>query len=141
MSESKSQNQNQETKKNTLLVSGVVTSARIGKTKFSEESKNRLTLKSDTIPYDDIHAYDNVGKKLTPKWYSDQNGYINLSSMFDIPVKTLDGRIHTFEEWIDDFNTIGAEVIVKIVDKDGSVYPMALVVHKDGEDLDPFEGM
>lgn len=130
----------QETKK-FHIIEGIITSARFGKSRFNDEDKNRLTVKSDSIPYDDIHAYDKAGERLTPKWYKEQNGYINLVSRYDIPVRSTKGRQITFEEWLEEFNTIGAKVKVKINEKDGAVYPMAIVVLEDGEDLNPFEGL
>ena len=44
------------------------------------------------MPYDDINAFDTVGEKMTPSWYKEQEGYINLNSIFDIPVMDIAGN-------------------------------------------------
>ena len=67
---------NKETKK-LVVVEGVVTSARIGSSKFDDTIKNRLSIKCEdcVIPYDDIKPfYENVGSKMTPKWIKEESG-------------------------------------------------------------------
>lgn len=123
-----------------LIIEGTIIKAIFGKTRYSEEKKNRLTLKSDSIPYDQIHSYDSVGNKLTPTWFKDKNGYMNLSSGYDIPVKR-NNTIMTFTEWIDTGFAIGSDVKMAVNCKDGAIYPTAITVVKDGEPFDPFEGM
>lgn len=128
-------------RKTNLVISARVVRANIGKTKFSEDVKKRLSLHSESMPYDEITAYDKVGAKMTPSWYKDKEGYMNIASDFDIPVRMTSGKIVTFEEWIDAGIAIGADIKIKVSQKDGAVYPMAIVVEKDGEPFDPFEGM
>lgn len=128
-------------KKERIIFTGVCTRAVTGKTKFSETIKNQLTILSEDFPYDKVHAYDNVGAKLTPTWYKEKNGYINLSSIYDIPVKTSNNRKATFAEWLDNGLCVGSKLKVSITEKDGAIYPVAVVVETDGEPFDPFEGM
>lgn len=123
----------------TFVITGVITQAKFGRSKFDDTSKNRICVKSENIPYEEIHAYDNSGAKLTPKWFKERTGYINLTSIYDIPVKDSHGRIISFEEWLDDYNTIGSEVTASIIQKDGGIYPKAIKVITDGEARDPFE--
>lgn len=124
-----------------LIMKGVnVVRAYYGGTKYNPTEKNHITLNGD-IPYDEITAYENVGSKLTPTWYKNREGYINLASVFNIPVRTETNRTITFEEWISEYNPIGSDVNVKIIQKDGAVYPVAIVVNKDGEEQNPFLDM
>lgn len=125
----------------TFVINGVITQAKFGRSKFDDTSKFRLCIKSDNIPYEEIHAYDEVGNKLTPKWYKERTGYINLSSIYDIPVKDSKGRIIDFEAWLDDYNVIGSEVVASVIQKEGSLYPKAIKVITDGEARDPFEDL
>ena len=125
----------------TLIVEGVITSARFGTSKFDDTEKYRVALKGDDIPYDDIHAYDNVGTKLTPSWYKNREGYINLNSIYSIPVRDSNGKTIDFDDWIAEYNVLGALVKIKIKQKDGAVYPEAIMVLEDGEDRDPFADM
>lgn len=121
-----------------LKIEGVVVSARYGATKFDDNNKYRLAIKSDTINYDDIHAYDNAGTKLTPSWLKNRDGYINLSSIYSIPVMNALGRQIDFDDWLADYNVLGSKVKVSIKQKDGAIYPEAIKVLEDGEERDPF---
>ena len=123
-----------------LVFIATVKRAFIGATKYDDKSKNRLTLYNPDFDYSLITAYDNAPAKLTPSWFKDAEGYINLNSKFDIPVKDKDGTILTFEEWVLT-DTNNAIVKAKIRQKEGSVYPVALVVLEEGEPVDNFAGM
>lgn len=138
------QMKNNETKKHeTIVVKGQLKKAYIGKTKFSEDVKNRITLFNPDLDYNQITAYDDQPDKLTPGWYKEAEGYINLSSTFDIPVQGLKGEKLTFEEFLEEtnYNPHNAVVAVKIRQKDGSCYPVAIKMYEDGEEIDDFEGM
>ena len=128
-------------KKEVLVIKAVVVRAYTGNTRFDEESCNRLTIKSDNMPYGDIWAYDDCGSRYTPKWLKDAAGYMNLKSTFDIPVRDTRGHKISFDDWLETEMCTGAEVRVKIKQKEGAVYPVAVVVLKDGENVDPFEDM
>jgi len=123
-----------------LVFIATVKRAFVGATKYDDKSKNRLTLYNPDFDYTLITAYDEAPAKLTPSWFKDAEGYINLNSKFDIPVKDQDGTILTFEEWVLT-DTNNAIVKAKIRQKDGSVYPVALVVMEPGEPADYFAGM
>ena len=130
-----------ESRKEIILKEVNVVRAYVGKTKWSDTEKNRITLKSDSIPYDNIHAFDKSGERLTPTWFKERNGYMNLSSIYDVPVKVGGGRVVTFEEWCSEYDVIGAIINIKITEKDGAVYPTAIMVLESGEKINPFEGM
>lgn len=127
---------------NNIIVEGTIVSARFGATKFDDNNKYRIAIESDSIDYDSIHAYDNVGSKLTPTWFKDKTGYINLSSIYDIPIQDVNGKRIDFEEWIgEDYNALGSKVKVSIKQKEGALYPIAIKVIEEGEERDPFEGL
>lgn len=125
----------------TLLIEGIIVSCRYGSTKYDDTNKYRFAIKSDSIPYDDIHAYDNVGAKLTPSWMKEKDGYINCSSIYDVPVMDTRLKKISFTDWMENYNTIGSKVLVKIKQKDGAIYPEAIKVLEDGEERDPFKDM
>lgn len=134
---------NNETKK-LIVVEGVVTSARVGSSKFDETIKNRLSIKCEegVINYNDIKPfYENVGSKMTPKWIKEESGYVNVSSKFDIPVKDTFGRQITFEEFTESATAIGSKVKLALTVKEGCIYPNAFVVIEDGEEVDPFKNL
>lgn len=121
-----------------LIVEGIVVSARYGATKFDDNNKYRIAIKSDTINYDEIHAYDNVGTKLTPSWLKNRDGYINLSSIYSIPVMNALGKQIDFDDWLAEYNVLGSKIRVSIKQKDGAIYPEAIKVLEDGEERNPF---
>lgn len=130
-----------ETGNNVLIIRGVeVVRAYFGGNKFNPTEKNHLTLKGD-IPYDKIFAYKNVGSKLTPTWYKKREGYMNLASLYDVPVRTEDNCKITFSDWLSEYNPISSEVTVKVIQKEGTCYPVAIDVIKDGEEINPFLDM
>lgn len=132
---------NKETANKVLIIRGVkVTRAYFGSTKFNPTEKNHITLNGD-IPYDEIVAYKNVGSKLTPTWLKKREGYMNLASVYDIPVRTENKREITFSDWISECNPISSEVNVKVIQKEGACYPVAIDVIKDGEEQNPFLDM
>ena len=126
---------------NVVVVEGIIVEARHGKTRYSEELKNRVALKSDSIPYDKITAFENVGPRLTPSWFKDKTGYINVSSMYDIPVKDINNKIIDFDIWISEYNAFGSKVKMSLTQKEGALYPKAIKVIEDGEERDPFEDL
>lgn len=136
-------NKTNETKKpvDNIIIEGVVKSAFIGGTKFSDTKKNRIALESSNIPYDQITAYKDAGNKMTPAWYKDKTGYINLASIYNIPVCDFKGVIMTFEEFCNNERAIGSKVRMSITQKEGSVYPKAMKILEYGEERDPFEGL
>lgn len=134
----------QETQKATnsiILCDGTVKKAYRGKTKFDDTVKNRVTIYNDQIQYELITAYDNTPAKLTPGWFRDAEGYLTANSTFDIPVLTKDKNEITFEEWVDNYPTHNAVIRLKIRQKDGAIYPIAIKVLTDGEPVDHFSDM
>lgn len=142
MSQNKGTNQDtQEKELKVVVVEGIIAEARFGKTRFNGTEKYRVGIKCDSIPYDEIKAFEKSGSKLTPKWFKDRTGYINLASVYTIPVKDVKGREISFEDWINNYNALGSAVRVAIIQKEGAVYPKAIKVLADGEARDAFEDL
>jgi len=133
-----------ETKKNIIVVEGVVTSARIGTSKFDESIKNRLSIKCDenTLPWEIIdNAYSNSGTRLTPNWVKEKNGYININSKFNIPCKDTRNKGLSFEEFTEKTTAIGSKIKISLNVKEGAIYPIAFIILEDGEEADPFANL
>lgn len=130
-----------EVKDSIIVVEGIIVEARHGKTRYSDELKNRVALKSETIPYDKITAFENVGPRLTPSWFKDKTGYLNVSSMYNIPVKDTKDKIIDFDDWISEYNALGSKVKMSLIQKEGALYPKAIKVIENGEERDPFEDL
>lgn len=125
----------------TIVVRGIIKKAYVGKTKFSDDVKSRITIFNKEFDYSQITAYDDQPAKLTPGWFKDAEGYINLASGFGIDVQTVSGKVISFEDWITNFDTHNADVAVKIRQKEGACYPVAIKVYGDGEPVDNFADM
>ena len=124
-----------------VIVEGKVVSAYYGTTKYDDNKKYRLSIYSEVIDYTEFTAFDNSGAKLTPAWFKEQKGYINLSSLFDIPVMSSDGEEMTTQEWFDTKKAVHSFIKLKVRQKEGAVYPAAIIVVEDGDEADPFAGM
>ena len=138
-----SKTQSTETKetKKQVIVEGLITSARFGKSRFDDTEKNRLSVKCEegVIPYEIFDEfYKTVGNKLTPTWLKERNGYINVSSKFDIPVKTVNGRTITFSDLIETTTCIGSKIKLALNVKEGATYPISILILEEGEENDPF---
>lgn len=120
---------------------GKVVRAFTGTTDYDDKEKNRVTLFAEDLDYSAIWAFNDCGPKYTPAWLKDAEGYINLASKYDIPVKDKKGRKISFDDWLEDGLYRGAIVKAKIRQTEGAVYPVCLVVVEDGEEFDPFEDM
>lgn len=138
---SKTSSNQEVTNNSTFIIEGIIIEARVGRSRYSEDIKSRIAIKSDAIPYDSITAYQDAGPRMTPAWFKDKSGYINASSRFNIPVLNDKGRELSFEDWIETGIAIGSKVRAKFTQKEGAIYPVAIMVLENGEKIDPFEGM
>ena len=141
MSEKKQQEKNLQEKMSDLYITGHVIKATFGATRFDKGEKFRITIKGD-IPYEDITAYEGTRTSFIPQWYKEQEGYMNLSSVYDIPCRYGNDKF-TFSDWISKDNDLTApnsEVCIRIRQKDGAVYPVAIDILKDGEVADVWDG-
>lgn len=86
-------------------------------------------------------AFKDSGKKFTPDWILNFNGYVNLKTQFELPCMSIDGgKNSSVEEYIKDHNFpyMGADVKVSINVKDGAVYPNSIAFLTEGKPYDPF---
>ena len=86
-------------------------------------------------------AFKESGKKFTPSWVTEFEGYVNLSTKYEIPFKDTVNNVtgDSIENYISDgFNWLGAKVSVSINVKDGALYPKAMIIHEEGKEFNPF---
>lgn len=124
-----------------LYIVGKVVKAMYGSTRFDKDEKFRLTIKGD-IPYGEITAYDHTRSSFIPTWFKNQDGYMNLTSVYDIPCRYGNNKFN-FSDWVGndtDLTAPNSEVVVRIRQKDGAVYPVAIDITKDGEIADVWDG-
>lgn len=86
-------------------------------------------------------AFKESGKKFTPSWVTEFEGYVNLSTKYEIPYKDNVNNVmgYNIESYISNgFNWFGAKVSVSINVKDGALYPKAMIIHEEGKEFNPF---
>ena len=133
--------------KSQIIFSGVIKAAyrskdrdKNGNIKEDSELKNVITVfPDDEKVFDQINAYEKSGDNYTPTWFKERE-FVKLKSAFDIPVKAEDKEM-TFVEFLERGLIKGGQVIVKFIQKDGSIYPLAILEKEPGEKFDAFEGM
>ena len=84
-------------------------------------------------------AFTDAGKKFTPEWVKNFQGYVNLATEFELPYMDIDGNKYTSIEL--DLGTLrwmGAEVEACINIKEGAIYPVSLKFVGEGKAFDPF---
>lgn len=86
-------------------------------------------------------AFKEAGKKFTPSWIDNFEGYVNVSTKFEIPTKDCYGnKYDSLEDYIavEMPNFYKAIVRLSLNVKDGAVYPRAIIFETEGEEFDPF---
>lgn len=134
-------------KNKTLVIKGKLTKAREEAKTFKGkkgEPKTYITI-ADADNIDDIikeckSAYASSGDKFTPAWIKNYEGYINLSTIFDVPTKDGNEVLADIKLYVDNnvdwYNSI---VSLKVILKDGAIYPSAIKVLEHGEEINPFD--
>lgn len=86
-------------------------------------------------------VYKDSGDKFTPEWVKNFDGYVNISTKFELPMVSPDGhKFDSIEDYMTDGNAvIGATVKLSLNLKEGAVYPKAIVMLTEGTPYDPFE--
>ena len=130
------QNKTEESKEteNEVVIKGRALIAYFGGSKHDKESKYRLALEVNE-GMDALRTLysDTCKSPLRPKWEKDNaENVVNLKSNFEIPVRGV--------EKFSDINP-DAEMAVKVKVKEIGIYPIAIVVSKNGKPIDPFKGM
>lgn len=122
--------------------------------KRSTEEKLWLTLAevelSDEQKKELEDAFKDAGKKFTPDWVKNFNGYVNVSTQFDLAYKfdkTLTAKLKdTYAPEGTDvlaliksgFPYMGAEAKLSLALKDGAVYPNSIKFITKGNAFNPF---
>ena len=122
--------------------------------KRSTEEKLWLTLAevelSDEQKAELEEAFKDAGKKFTPDWVKNFNGYVNVSTQFDLAYKfgkTLTAELEdTYAPEGADvlaliksgFPYMGAEAKLSLALKDGAVYPNSIKFVTKGNAFNPF---
>lgn len=124
----------------TTIVTGTLVKATFGASRYDDKTKYRLSIKlSDPDLTEFEQVYAETPKKLQPKWFKEETGYISLNSIYDIPTMDPAGKeVMLSDIMASDFTLIGAEVGVSVVLKDGAVYPKSIRIISEGEPSDPF---
>lgn len=133
--------QNETEKKSTIVLVGTLKQFFFGKSKFSETDMYRLCIECENVPYEDIFAYDDCGDKLTPKWLKEKSNKLNFKSKFDFPIQSVDGKKLSCDDFIEMDKTVDAQVKLKIRQKEGAIYPVAMSIVKNGNEYNPFFDM
>lgn len=141
MGTTKKTEQEQE-QRSDLFVVGSVVRAFFGSTRKDNKEKYRLTVHNEDLDYTIFTAFDGSPARYVPGWFKDQKGYINLSSDFDIPVR-YKGKKLSFDEWVGDATELvppNSIICVRIRQKQGAVYPVAIDIREDGYTEDVWAG-
>ena len=114
--------------------------------KFNEnKDTTEYKILVDGLSDDDYLALDevfkDVGKKYIPNWFKEKNGEMFLKSRYDFGVLTTEETKVKFSEWVESGTTIGSKIRLKVVLKDGIIYPKAIKIIEDGEQKDLFSDM
>lgn len=85
-------------------------------------------------------AFKDAGKNFTPGWIKDFEGYVNLSTKYEMPYRDLEGNEYNSIEGgiASGLAWVGAEVAVSVKIKEGAVYPQSLVFKSEGTAFNAF---
>ena len=95
------------------------------------------------------NAFKDAGKNFTPAWVKKFEGYINVSTQFDLPYilgKRVAEAHSDFDEQRDSvlalikagFPYIGADVKLSLNVKENAVYPLAVKILTEGKPFNPY---
>lgn len=90
-----------------------------------------------------LAAFKDNGDNFTPTWLKNFEGYVNLSTQFELPCRDLDGgEYDSIEEFIKNkdinFPWHKAPVALSLNIKEGAIYPAAIVFTGEGDSFNPF---
>lgn len=94
-------------------------------------------------------AFKDAGKNFTPAWVKKFEGYINVSTQYDLPYllgKKLAASHSDFDEQGDSiialikagFPYLGADVKLSLNVKEGAVYPLSIKILSEGKPFNPY---
>lgn len=114
--------------------------------KKGEPSKEKLfiTLAEAEISDENMkkleEAFKDAGKKFTPDWINNFEGYVNVSTQYELPFRNVDKEeFASIEAEISNgLKWLGAEVRLSVNVKEGAVYPSAIVFDSEGSAINAF---
>ncbi len=86
-------------------------------------------------------AVKDAGKNFTPNWVKKFEGYVNVSTEYDLPCKDIAGNEYeSIEAFIknEKFPYLGAEVKCSLNVKEGAIYPNSIIFLTEGKPYNPF---
>lgn len=131
----------------TLVVKGNLIKARRESKEFKgrkQPEKFFLTVANVLLKDEELadlqEAFANSGEKFTPEWVKNFDGYVNVSSKYDIPVMHVDGVTEpSFEKAVNSgFAYMNALVQLSLNIKEGAIYPKAIKILEEGKEYDAF---
>lgn len=108
------------------------------------KEKTHITIANAQISDEDMQtlkdAFKESGKKFTPAWVNEFEGYVNVSTVFALPCKSFVTG-NTYEDIIDDLVQNGepiynANAVLTLTVKNGAVYPKSIALYSEGEPYD-----
>lgn len=134
--------------KNTIIFTGKLIKCNRAEKEFKgKKSAEKLYITLAEVDIDDEtmeivkSAYKEAGARFTPAWVKEFEGFVNLSTKYELPFKDNVNGVtgENIEDYIvDGFNWCGATVKVSVNVKDGALYPKAIVIDEEGKEFDPF---
>lgn len=132
-----------------IIVTGKICEFRrtVKKFKNGKESDNKLfvsikdvQLNSKKLKICEDAFAEVPNKKYIPQWVKDFKGYINVSTQFELPCRYKGVKHSSTEDFIADENFIINNALVRLSlnVKDNAIYPNALDIITEGEEIDRF---
>ena len=112
--------------------------------KRKSEEKLFITLADAVISDDQMKelqdAFKDSGAKFTPEWVKNFEGYVNLSTKFELPCRDIEKNEHnSIESAIaGGLKWMGADVKCSINIKEGALYPNAILFLSEGSAFNAF---
>ena len=112
--------------------------------KRKSEEKLFITLADAVISDDQMkelqNAFKDSGAKFTPEWVKNFEGYVNLSTKFELPCRDIEkNEYNSIESAIaGGLKWMGADVKCSINIKEGALYPNAILFLSEGSAFNAF---
>lgn len=112
--------------------------------KRKSEEKLFITLADAVISDDQMKelqdAFKDSGGKFTPEWVKNFEGYVNLSTKFELPCRDIEkNEYNSIESAIaGGLKWMGADVKCSINIKEGALYPNAILFLSEGSAFNAF---
>lgn len=135
-------------KENVVVVTGNLIKCRKEAKTFKGkkgEEKLYITIKDAEINKTDFEAlkkaFEKSGDKFTPAWIKNFEGFVNVSTIFDLPAKIAKTKeeFKNVLEWIEENDYHNAPCKLALIIKDGAIYPNSLLIKGEGEPFNPFD--